>query len=51
MSNISEIQYGKRMQIFNLVKNNIYCDKKEKSGLNNVQMMNYLLGCLKNNTD
>ena len=32
---------------FNLVKNNIYCDKKMRSGLNNIQMMNYLLGCLK----
>ena len=51
MSNISEIQYGKRLQIFNLVKNNTYCDKKEESGLNNVQMMNYLLGCLKKNSD
>lgn len=51
MSNISEIQYGKRMQIFNLVKNNIYCDKKEKTGLNNIQVMNYLLGCLKNNSN
>ena len=48
MSNISEIKYGKRTQIFNLVKNNIYCDKKMRSGLNNIQMMNYLLGCLKN---
>ena len=49
MSNISEIKYGSRMQIFNLVKNNIKCNQNIKTGLNNTQIMNYLLGCLKNN--
>ena len=49
MSNISEIKYGNRMQIFNLVKNNIKCNQNIKTGLNNTQIMNYLLGCLKNN--
>ena len=49
MSNISEIKYGKRTQIFNLVKNNAYCDETMRTGFNNTQIINYLLGCLKNN--
>ena len=49
MSNISESKYGNRRQIFNLVKNNIQCDKTMTKGLNTVQIANYLIGCLKNN--
>ena len=49
MSKISESKYGNRRQIFNLVKNNIQCDKTMTKGLNNVQIANYLIGCLKNN--
>ena len=49
MSNISETKYGNRMQIFNLVRNNIKCEKSLTTGLNNVQIMNYLISCLRNN--
>ena len=49
MSKISESKFGNRRQIFNLVKNNIQCDKTMTKGLNNVQIANYLIGCLKNN--
>jgi len=49
MSKISETKYGNRRQIFNLVKNNFPCNKTTPEGLNNVQMANYLIGCLKNN--
>jgi hypothetical protein len=47
MSNISESEYGNRKQIFNLVKNNINCNKSMTRGLNNVEIANYLIGCLK----
>jgi hypothetical protein len=49
MSKISGSKYGNRRQIFNLVKNNIRCDKTMTKGLNNIQITNYLIGCLKNN--
>jgi hypothetical protein len=49
MSLISEKKYGSRRQIFNLVKSNIKCDKAITNGLNNIQIMNYLINCLKNN--
>ena len=49
MSKISESKYGNRRQIFSLVKNNFPCNKTTPAGLNNVQMTNYLIGCLKNN--
>ena len=49
MSKISEVKYGNRRQIFNLIKNNIQCDKTITKGLNNIQITNYLIGCLKNN--
>jgi hypothetical protein len=49
MSKISESKYGNRRKIFNLVKNNFPCNKTTPAGLNNVQMTNYLIGCLKNN--
>ena len=48
MSNISESKYGNRRQIFNLVKNNIKCDKTITKGLNSIQIANYLISCLKN---
>ena len=47
MSILSEEKYGKRNKIFNLVKNNIKCEKNLTEGLNNVQITNYLIGCLK----
>jgi len=49
MSKISESKYGNRRQIFNLVKNNIQCNKTMTKRLNNIQITNYLIGCLKNN--
>lgn len=49
MSKISESKYGNRRQIFNLVKNNIHCNKTMTEGLNNIQMAKYLIGCLKQN--
>ena len=49
MSKISESKYGNRKQIFNLVKNNINCDRPIKKGLNNIEIANYLIGCLKDN--
>ena len=49
MSKISETKYGNRKKIFNLVKNNIQCNKTMTKGLNNIQITNYLIGCLKNN--
>ena len=49
MSKISETKYGNRRQIFNLVKNNFLCNETMPIGLNNVQILNYLINCLKNN--
>jgi hypothetical protein len=49
MSKISEAKYGNRMQIFSLIKNNIQCETPIPEGLNNIQITNYLIKCLKNN--
>ena len=49
MSKISEIKYGNRKQIFSLIKNNIQCKNSISEKLNNVQIANYLIYCLKNN--
>ena len=49
MSNISEVKYGNRKQIFSLIKNNIKCKSPIPAGLNNIQIANYLINCLKNN--
>ena len=49
MSKISESKYGNRKQIFNLVKNNIKCNKSMTRGLNNVEIANHLVECLKSN--
>ena len=49
MSKISEAKYGSRRKIFNLVKDNFLCDETMPAGLNNVQILNYLIKCLKNN--
>ena len=49
MSTISEERYGERRKIFNLIKNNIQCDKVIPESLNNVQITNYLINCLKKN--
>ena len=49
MSKISTEKYGDRRQIFNLVRNNIKCEKPMNADLNNLRMANYLLNCLKEN--
>ena len=49
MSKISAEEYGDRRQIFNLVKNNIKCNRPITADLNNVKMANYLINCLKQN--
>lgn len=49
MSKMSAEKYGDRRQIFNLVKNNIKCNKPMSADLNNVKMANYLINCLKQN--
>ena len=49
MSNISEVKYGNRKQIFSLIKNNIQCKSSLPTGLNNIQIANYLVNCLKDN--
>ena len=49
MSKISEVEYGNRKKIFSLVKNNIQCKSSIPDGLNNVQIANYLINCLKDN--
>ena len=49
MSNISEVKYGNRKQIFSLIKNNIKCKSPIPAGLNNIQIANYLINCLKSN--
>ena len=42
-------KYGNRKQIFSLVKNNIQCEISIPERLNNIQITNYLINCLKNN--
>ena len=49
MSIISEAKYGNRRQIFSLIKNNIQCETSIPEGLNNIQVANYLINCLKSN--
>ena len=49
MSNISEVKYGNRKQIFSLIKNKKKCKSPIPAGLNNIQIANYLINCLKNN--
>ena len=48
MSKISEVKYGNRRKIFNLVKDNFLCNETIPAGLNNVQILNHLIKCLKN---
>jgi hypothetical protein len=49
MSKIYKSKYRNRRQILNLVKNNIQFDKTTPKELNNFQITNYLIGCLRNN--
>ena len=49
MSKISEKEYGDRKKIFNLVKDNFLCNGPIPESLNNVQILNYLIDCLKSN--
>ena len=49
MSKISKAKYGDRRQIFSLIKNNIKCENSIPKGLNNIQVANYLINCLKDN--
>ena len=47
MSTISEDKYGKRNNIFNLIKSNVICEKTLPANPNNINLANYLLNCLK----
>jgi hypothetical protein len=47
MSLKSEEQYGRRENIFNLIKNNIACTNKLPDNPNNINILNYMLSCLK----
>lgn len=47
MSFESEEKYGRRENIFNLIKNNIACTNKLPDNPNNINILNYLLSCVK----
>ena len=47
MSYKSEEKYGSRKKIFNLIKNNVVCTDVLPENLNNINVLNYLLNCLK----
>jgi hypothetical protein len=47
MSTQSEIKYGKRNNIFALIKNNKICKKQIPSNPNNVNSIKYFINCLK----
>ena len=49
MSTKSEKIYGKRNNIFNLIKNNVNCEKIFPVNPNNVNITKYLISCLKIN--
>ena len=48
MSRKSMDKFGKKNQIFNLIKNNIYCEKSAPNNLNNINTIKYILNCLQN---
>ena len=41
-------KYGNRKNIFNLIKNNVACTNTLPDNPNNINILNYLLDCLKN---
>jgi hypothetical protein len=47
MSTESEIKYGKRNNIFSLIKNNKICKKQIPSNPNNLNSIKYFVNCLK----
>ena len=47
MSTKSEDKFGKRNNIFNLIKNNLICEKTLPGNLNNINTVKYLLSCLR----
>lgn len=47
MSTKSEDKFGKRNSIFNLIKNNVICEKNLPVNPNNINVAKYLLSCLK----
>jgi len=47
MSFKSEEKYGRRENIFNLIKNNIACTNKLPDNPNNINILNYILSCVK----
>ena len=52
MSTQSEEKFGKRKNIFNLIKNNVICDNAMPNNPNNTNIAKYIINCLKikNNT-
>ncbi len=48
MSTKSEDKFGNRNNIFNLIKNNVICEKTLHDNPNNINTAKYLLSCLKN---
>ena len=47
MSTQSEDKFGKRNNIFNLIKNNAICDKPVPINPNNINIAKYLINCMK----
>ncbi len=47
MSTESEDKFGKRNNIFNLIKKNVICEKTFPDNPNNINITKYLLSCLK----
>ena len=49
MSNFSEIKYGKRREIFNLIKIDDKCNIDQNINLNNVNTARLILSCITGN--
>ena len=47
MSLNSDKNLGNRLNIFNLIKNNVNCSTQLPKNPNNVRITNYILNCLK----
>ena len=50
MSTKSEDEYGKRNNIFNLIKKNVICEKTLPDNPNNINIAKYILNCLNYNS-
>ena len=48
MSSKSENEFGKRNNIFSLVKNNEICKKSIPDNANNLNIVKYFINCIKN---